>query len=45
MGLLEGDFGDAARAQWGGEHMDFDHTMFVLAHNSELAEARAAPIS
>ena len=45
MGLLEDDFGDAARAQWGGEHMDFDHTMFVLAHNSELAEARAAPIS
>ena len=34
---------EIARAEWGGEAMDFDHTIFVLAHNSELAEARAAP--
>ena len=34
---------ETARAEWGGEAMDFDHTMFVLAQNSQLAEARAAP--
>ena len=34
---------EAARAEWGGAAMDFDHTIFVLAHNSQLAEARAAP--
>ncbi len=34
---------ETARAEWGGAAMDFDHTIFVLAHNSQLAEARAAP--
>lgn len=31
------------RAEWGGERMDFDHTIWVLTHNSELLEARAGP--
>ena len=34
---------ETARAEWGGEAMDLEHTLFVLAHNSRLAEARAAP--
>ena len=36
---------ETARAEWGGAKMDFDHTIFVLANNSLLAEARAAPPS
>jgi hypothetical protein len=34
---------ETARALWGGETLDFDHLMYVLPHNMELAEARAAP--
>ncbi len=34
---------ETALAEWGGERMDYDHLMFVLAHNQELLEARAGP--
>ena len=34
---------ETARALWGGETLDFDHLMYILPHNMELAEARAAP--
>lgn len=30
-------------ATWGGEAMDLDHTIWVVAYNMELAQARAAP--
>jgi hypothetical protein len=34
---------EMSRALWGGETLDFDHLMYILPHNMELAEARAAP--
>jgi hypothetical protein len=34
---------ETARAQWGGATIDFDHAVWALAHNIELAQARAAP--
>jgi hypothetical protein len=34
---------ETARADWGGEPMDFDHTIFVLAQYVEPAAARAGP--
>jgi hypothetical protein len=34
---------ETALAGWGGFPMDFDHTIFVLANNQQIAEARAAP--
>ena len=34
---------EAARADWGGEPMDVDHTIFVLAQHVIPAEARAGP--
>jgi hypothetical protein len=34
---------ETARAEWGGEPMDFDHTIFVLAQHVGPAEARAGP--
>ena len=34
---------ETARALWGGEHMDFDHAIWVIAAGCEFAEARAAP--
>jgi hypothetical protein len=34
---------ETARAEWGGEPMDFDHTLFVLAQYVQPAQARAAP--
>jgi len=34
---------DTARAEWGGEHMDFDHMMFVLEQHFPPADARAGP--
>jgi hypothetical protein len=34
---------ETARAEWGGEPMDLDHTLFVLAQYVQPAAARAAP--
>jgi hypothetical protein len=34
---------ETARAEWGGEPMDLDHTIFVLAQHVPPAAARAAP--
>jgi hypothetical protein len=34
---------ETSRALWGGETLDFDHLMYILPHNMELAESRAAP--
>ncbi|TMD38900.1 MAG: DUF222 domain-containing protein [Chloroflexi bacterium] len=34
---------ETARAEWGGEHMDFDHTMFVLEQHFPPVDARAGP--
>jgi hypothetical protein len=34
---------DTARSEWGGEHMDFDHMMYVLEPYFPPADARAGP--
>jgi hypothetical protein len=34
---------DTPRAEWGGEHMDFDHQMFVLEQYFPAADAKAGP--
>jgi hypothetical protein len=34
---------DTPRSAWGGEHMDFDHQMFVLEQYFPAADARAGP--
>ena len=34
---------ETARAEWGGERMDFDHMMFVLEPHFPAGDARAAP--
>jgi hypothetical protein len=34
---------ESARAEWGGVAMDLDHTVWVLTHHIELAQARPAP--
>ncbi|HEY1421803.1 MAG TPA: DUF222 domain-containing protein [Candidatus Dormibacteraeota bacterium] len=35
---------EAARAEWGGATMDFDHAIWALTHNIEMAHARGAAV-